>query len=474
MVHIIMCVCDKRDFFFYVDSYESCHWKEKMRFNFRIVILLVIVISGSMLFMNHVLMRLRHSSVVYQNYFRTISQHRFINKKHSLQLTVPHSESKKKDRSIYVHSHLKTAEVLPVIHVASSYTNNKDVIPRTVYYDRRFVDGIVQDVITILAEVDAKILKHNLLASCQLNDEYSAGIKVIPDPIMKWIQTHKKGYTHFFTIIYCLGLQRNAVIKGDGKVKVIYKSGSSGKYRSVDAENSLHIKSGTSSHANKSNSLVVCATMYGHPTRFDEWLRYQKTIGVDMVHVSAQVSFFVSMELYPFLTESLKNGFVKIEVWKQYLKENEIFYHSQSLVYQDCVMRYRHSFEYAMMIDYDDFFIPLMDKKDIHYYLKHFFASSNTASIRLPWIQYHCKPLNYSYASLVDGNITQILSGQDLDRRLESKSIHKLNAVEIVSIHSAYTTLPGYAIEKFSAVHLAYFAHIKPSRVKCKFGSHNT
>ena len=31
-------------------------------------------------------------------------------------------------------------------------------------------------------------------------------------------------------------------------------------------------------------SVVVCSTMFDHPPKFNEWLKYQKAIGADMVH----------------------------------------------------------------------------------------------------------------------------------------------------------------------------------------------
>ena len=420
----------------------------------------LITFSGLMLIINNVLIHIRHGSTIYHKYYREIPQHSFIH--HGSYYNQPVKNGGDEDRT----GHNALSKFAPVLHIASSYTKFSDVIPRTVYHESLVIDGFRQSVIIVLAEVNWIVLEQSLIVSCQIKDQFSTHLEVVPDPIMEWIKTHKKGYTHYFSMIYCFGFQKK-FIQGGGTVQIIYRTDKNGSHMSVRSENLLNGKLHTVRP--NSSSVVVCATMYGHPARFDEWLRYQKTIGVDMVHVSAQVSFIVAMEQYPFLSESLNNGFVKIQVWKEYLKENEIFYHSQSLVYQDCLMQYRHSFEYAMMIDYDDFFIPAISKKiNIHYYLSHLFGAS-TASIRLPWIQYHCKPMNYT--SLVDGNVTRILSGQDLNRRSESKSIHKLDAVEIVSIHSASKTKTGYTIEKVSGVHVAYFAHIRPSKRQCKLSS---
>ena len=330
------------------------------------------------------------------------------------------------------------------------------MIPRTAYYSDQFV--------TVLAEVNAKVLEQDLILSCQIRDHYSTHVQVMQDPIMKWVQNNKRGYTHFFAVIYCYGLGSN-VVTDNSTVKILYSPENSGTvYRSIGTEKPLHFLSDGS--LINSNSVIVCVTMYGHPVRFDEWLRYQKTIGVDMVHISAQMSFFLRMEDYPFLIESLANGFVRVEVWKRYLKETEIFYHSQSLVYQDCVLQYQSLFEYAVMADYDDFFIPLIpDERNIHYYVRKMFINKNIASVSLPWIEYHYEPSNYTF--LTDGNVTDTLR-QDFSRRLEHKSIHRLNAVSIVSIHNAYKIKPGY--DTVRDVKLAYFAHVRPRKWLCKSG----
>lgn len=407
-------------------------------------------------------MHIRHSSTIYRKYYSDTLQHTFIQYNGYLQDSKHDSvDIEEFTPKIHVGSRF-----IPIVHVASRYNKYNELIPRRAYYEKRFIDGSYQDVVIILAEVNATVLNQNLIEACQLNNQYSTAIQIVRDPIMDWVQTHKKGYTHFFAVIYCFGLQQKSK-KGDSTIKVIYRIGKNSTYRSVNTETSLHIRT-DASHVKLPKSLVVCATMYGHPVRFDEWLRYQKTIGVDRVHVSAQVSFFVNMEQYPFLAESLANGFVKIEVWKRYLKESEIFYHSQSLIYQDCVMQYRQTFEYAMMIDYDEFFIPAIpNKKNIHYYVDDFFATKKTASVKLPWIQFHCKPLNYTY--LADGNITRTLSGRDLSKRTEYKSIHRLDVVEIVSIHAAYKTIPGYSVAKRYGMQSAYIAHIRPNKRKCRW-----
>lgn len=415
---------------------------------------LVIALSGLILAINEVMRHIRHSPVVF-HYYKDRSHHRLRNPKFFY-----HNFRKK----IMDNEHESVDHFSPVIDVASNYDIFHDVIPRTAYYGGRYIGESNQDVVVVLAEVSATVLKENLIRSCLWNNQRSTGVKIIEDPIMRWVQVYKQGYTHFFAMVYCFGLRVNSVSTKD-VVKIIYRAQKGGGYRSVDTEHQLRFLN-NASHTKQSNSVLVCTTMYGHPVRFEEWLRYQKTIGVDKVHVGVQLSFVTGMEQYPFLTESIANGFVEVEIWKQYLGVDEIFYYSQSLIYQDCVMRYQSSFEYAVMVDYDDFFVPVVsNKRDIHYYTSHFFEE-HIASIRLPWIELPCTVRNYSF--LVDGNVTQTYSEQDFRiKRKEHKSIHRLSAVEIVSIHQASKIIPGYVEIQVEGVHVAYFSHIRPRKEFC-------
>lgn len=432
-----------------------CNVRAEMRFpyNENCPLAILIMLSGLVLVINQIMMHTRHTSTVYSKYYLGGSS--------LLHPEVPRYKYTT-NQKLVENGHLKRSKYVPISDVATSYDKFKDVIPRTAYYGSRYIDGSNQDIIVVLAEVNASILEQNLIISCQWNDQYSTSVKIIPDPIMGWIQHNKKGYTHFFAMIYCFGLNPNPIISSD-VVKIIYKT--NGAYMSVNTEKSLRLLN-NASHTKIVDSVMVCATMYGHPVRFEEWLRYQKTVGVDKIHLSVQVSFITGIERYQFLRESLANDFVEVEVWKQYLKNNEIFYYSQSLIYQDCVMRYQSSFEYAMMVDYDDFFIPVVaNKKDIHYYVNRVF-DENTASIKLPWIELPCAVRNYTF--LVDGNVTQTFSRGDIRiKRTENKCIHRLNAVDIISIHQAYKIMPGYVNGQVEGVNLAYFAHIRPRKRFC-------
>ena len=106
------------------------------------------------------------------------------------------------------------------------------------------------------------------------------------------------------------------------------------------------------------NSVVVRTTLFGHPPRVNEWLKYQKAIGVDLVHLDVHPSFSENATLvYPYLQEALDSGFARMEIWEDIL-ENRIFYYGQVTKNIVCGFQYASVFEYGIFCDYDEFLTP--------------------------------------------------------------------------------------------------------------------
>ena len=69
---------------------------------------------------------------------------------------------------------------------------------------------------------------------------------------------------------------------------------------------------------------------------------------------------------YPFLLESIQNGFVQYDIWNN-IVGSRMYNRGQILKYQNCLYRYLGVFEFGMFYNVDDFFIPrLLGHKDIH------------------------------------------------------------------------------------------------------------
>ena len=83
------------------------------------------------------------------------------------------------------------------------------------------------------------------------------------------------------------GIPENSFINGTFS-NLIYKKYKETFYSVVRSEKPLILDSIETDTAKIKGTVVVCTTMYGHPAKFNHWLTYQKTIGVDKVHLSVE------------------------------------------------------------------------------------------------------------------------------------------------------------------------------------------
>ena len=341
-----------------------------------------------------------------------------------------------------------------------------NVVPRRAYYDNRIVSGKSRNIVIVLAEVlDASV---DTITACELDGYYSKSIRILKENTL-WVRQVHPGHTHCVVIVLCQGLPQHS-IRYHSIVKLIYKNKNDTCYSRVRTEQPMIMMNpkGTSQFIRGNGSVVVCSTMFGHPPRFNEWLKYQKAIGADMVHLNVHPSFFENATvIYPYIEEATNSGFLVMEEWKDIIG-NRMYRKGQFLKYQDCAFRYVGVFEYGVFCDYDDFFTPLIpEHKDIHYYATKFFANSSLGTVRVPWQHYYCKPIEEIYKKLPDGNLTKSLSGYNSYQRGEYKCIHRLSALVFVNIHNANELLPGFKIIH-SDRKFANFAHIRIDTRECR------
>ncbi len=337
------------------------------------------------------------------------------------------------------------------------------VVPRRVYYDTRVHKGKPRNVILILAEVHDNAVK--TVEACELNGYFSESISVIKENT-GWVRAHKRGFSHCAILVECKGLPPKSLVNGSYP-KLIYKRYEDRYHSFVESEMPLILKIFQSIPEKGKGSAVVCTTMYGHPVKFNHWLKYQNLIGVDKVHLNTDQTFLDnSSVLYPYLNESLNTGFLQVEVWNNTL-DKRVYYYGQVTKYQDCIFRHINIFDYVLIYDYDDYFNPMIsDQKDIHFYLKQFFSKSNTGSVLMPWRQMNCRPTEEKCKTLQDGNLTSILSGPGSTERSSAKCAHRVNALMFIMVHSYQKLLSGYT-SIMSSDKLAYVAHNRHNNKLC-------
>ena len=220
------------------------------------------------------------------------------------------------------------------------YTIDAEIIPRKVYYDNRTVGDKSRDVVCILADISDYSFGKGIVTRCELNGHKSKRVNIYKDPGIAWVKRARPQSTHYFAIVECYGLPHSAIFNGS-IAYVVYKERKNKSLVRVKVEHPLLFNNldNNPTPMRGNNSVVMCACLFNHPPRLNEWLIYQKTLGFDKVHLNVDKSFADNATIiYPFLAEGLKSGFVEMEVWSNPLETLDMYSHVLKI--EDCVMRY--------------------------------------------------------------------------------------------------------------------------------------
>lgn len=365
----------------------------------------------------------------------------------------------------------KFLPVKDIVYQDSGYNSDRSVmvVPRRVYYDNRLEGGEPRNIIIMITEIHDDAM--DAILACELDGCLSQSFSMFREET-GWVRQAYPQFHHVAVVIQCMGLPPDAIFNGS-IAKLIYKKKAGDLFYSrVQSEHPLFLPdlgSDPSTPVYGKGSIVVCTTMFGNPDRFDQWVKYHKSLNVDRVHVQAHTSFSDNAsQVYPFFKKSLSNGFVRMDIWNPLLYNRSTF-HNQMLKYQDCVYRHIGLFEYGLLYDYDDFFNPIVPgQKDIHYYFSRFFSNGIAGTVCVPWHQMKCGPIEQLVRDAPDGNLTSILGDGQSSVRGEKKCAYRLSAPLMVSIHKVQTLIQDY--ERIdSAPELAYVAHNRFDIKPCKF-----
>ena len=85
--------------------------------------------------------------------------------------------------------------------------------------------------------------------------------------------------------------------------------------------------------------IAVClGVVYESPPWLNEWLRYQKAIGIDHIHMIADDTFEEAGGFKnEYLQQLIQEGFLSTDIYHAWLNSSQVYSHSQGLAYQDCV-----------------------------------------------------------------------------------------------------------------------------------------
>ena len=315
------------------------------------------------------------------------------------------------------------------------------VVPIAAYFDERPQHSHKNSTV-ILVDVLKSLVSQ--MSGCEVDGVEQSKFLARPIAVNKWLE---KGHplSHTELILSCYDMNT----KWNSSVSVLFRL--SGRVVRVPVKREGVLMPVRSVER---DGVMVCNTGYGSPENLDEWFVYQQTIGVKLIHLNVDVSFVQNVNRSETLRRFLKSGYVVMKVWTPYLNSNQVFYHSQSFKYQDCIYRYQNVYKYMMIIDFDEYFVPLGAEKDVHSYAKRLLSRRHYGSVSLPSIRYYCKIKGQENATMPkDGNITKFYdtsystpSGPDT-----GKSIHIVKFIEEASVHVAAHLLPTYKRVKYKS-----------------------
>lgn len=335
----------------------------------------------------------------------------------------------------------------------------KDVIVRSVYFDRR-PRHHHRNVSVFMLEVRKTILKQKSIIGCAVGEHFTSTFNVRVPHCMSWLHEIFSYLTHEPVMLDCFDLPG---VNGS-EATVVYEYNN--QTLAVRAERPFMIPAPHHPPPNPQKynfSVVTCiAVLYGRPRFLIDWLHYQKTIGIDHVHMIAESSFEAAGGLeHPYLKQAIKQGYVSVEVWHQWHNRHGMYYHSQPIAHEDCLYRLHSTYDYVFILDQDDFFIPrVSDQQTVQYYIK---SLCPRGSCVFEWHEYYpdCGMESTAHS---DGNLTQSLTSAMFKKRSHTKSIHTLSGILDAGPHAALRYMGGYDKPKSIPDNMAYVAHLRIGR----------
>ena len=345
---------------------------------------------------------------------------------------------------------------------ASHNFSTQDLIVRAAYFDDR-PRGNHRNSTVILIEVRISILKQNLIIGCAVGEHAITNrdkFGVHKLRLTRWVHSHHPELSHDTVFVDCFDLP----VQNGSRAFVLYKRSNDNTITCVESERPLMIPAPSRAPAkdHKFSVALCCAPVYGRPPLLTEWLRYQKTLAFDHVHLIAEDSFVKAGGLEnKELKQGIQEGFVSVDVWKSWLKRRQVYYHSQVLAHEDCIYRLRGTYDYVMLLDADEFFIPrVVNKKGIHYYVKRCCSYRRCGSCHFHEFMYY-PDCGMKGKVGKDGNITsKLVSYKFLDQAAQGKSVHRSTAIVETGCQRGNEYTKGYKSVEFPQ-YLAYVAHVR-------------
>ena len=214
-------------------------------------------------------------------------------------------------------------------------SKSKNVIVRAAYFDDRPRNGLKNATVFML-QVRKQLLGLNssLIMGCGVGQHVAAAGRYNIRPcgsvvFNSWIHKNYPDLTHDEIMLDCFDLPA----QNGSPAFIIYKPNfHSSLARIAHSEHPFLIPAPLQPHYshNYNFKILSCVKIFRTPIWLVEWLHYQKAIGIDHVHMTVQ-NLFLNIHEQSYLRQAVREGFVTVDEWHQWLNDSEIYYHSQTL-----------------------------------------------------------------------------------------------------------------------------------------------
>ena len=374
----------------------------------------------------------------------------------------------------YVYSSSAGQEWRLKTYLGTTRNISNGVIVRSVYFDDRPRNGH-DEIGVFLVAVKQSIIDSRSIIGCGVGDEVSSNfiIRSLEENrlMQKWVYVHN-GSPHFLYEEYILECYNIPMTSGRKAFVLFMNSSDSPIIQIATSEFPLMFPAPKVQPTGKYGfSVVTCTEAHNKKVAWlQQFVRYQKTTGIDHVHINILDTFikdggFQALLEDPQVAKGVAEGYVTMTVWKDILESSmKIYSYSAILRKLDCIYRFRGTYDYAFLLDSDDFFNPMVPGKNhLKDYIHDWCRYSSAGSCYFDWNYYYPDDCGLKNGSADDGNITRFLKSYNYFNNQHYKSVHLISAVIDTGFHHAQCKdclLPGY-----HTIHippgLAYVAHIR-------------
>ena len=346
---------------------------------------------------------------------------------------------------------------------------SKDLIVHSSYFDSRPRNGH-NNVTVLFVNVNRTILDNKWILGCGGDNVRASSYEVysIFENVLMHNWLGPKPVIYENEMILCYDLP----VKNQSKVFAVYKTSANSSVEVITfSRQPLFVPAPRVMPSGGDDiTVVVCSKAHNKKAPwFREFIQYQKTLGVDHIDFSV-LDMFIKDDGYdqmvtndPVVRKALREGFINFRVWPEtYERDGEAYFHSENLRKLACIYRYIGTYDYAMPLDTDDFFVPQTSKRKLKEYIKEYCYVKPAASCQFNWVRYFPE-CGMDGPVGPDGNVTAHLKNKRNKEFGNFKSVHSTEAILDASFHDARCKeclKPGYRMVSIP-ISTAYVAHIR-------------